>query len=122
MRFASRRVTLGTIFMLLSLMMALYVAAQQRQARPEALSPPTPRRADDTVNLGSTEPNKGFWTGRQHWGYEEITTRPQSTTPVLTRDRGQLHSISSGPHNGEIMEYICQENNLWLERLQKQGQ
>ncbi|HSU89203.1 MAG TPA: hypothetical protein VLL56_10225, partial [Terriglobia bacterium] len=52
------------------------VAAQQ-QPRPKPPSPPTPRRADGTVNLGSTEPNKGFFQGRQHWGYEEVLIEPK---------------------------------------------
>ena len=51
--------------------------AAQQQARPKPPSPPTPRRADGTVNLGSTEPNKGFFQGRQHWGYEEILIEPK---------------------------------------------
>ena len=57
-----------------------WLDAQQRDTAPRApTSPPapTPRRADGTVNFGSTEPNKGFFTGRQHWGYEEVLKDPK---------------------------------------------
>src|SRR5437868_174760 len=122
--------------------------AAQQQARPKPPSPPTPRRADGTVNLGSTEPNKGFFQGRQHWGYEEGTwidcygdphtdqlhvierySRPDLMTlhyqatiedpGAYTRPWTIAFDLAWNP-NGEIMEYICQENNLWLKRLTKQ--
>src|SRR5262249_20561454 len=51
--------------------LALPLAAQPQQ-RSNIPTQPAPRRADGTLNLGSTEPNKGFWMPRQHWGYEEV--------------------------------------------------
>src|SRR5436309_14388157 len=77
-RWGWRRATLVLLF---SLMMTLPIVAQQRQARPAGPAQPTPRRADGTVNLGSTEPNKGFFSGRQHWGYEEVLKDPKEGIP-----------------------------------------
>ena len=57
-----RRVTLVAAVLLYSLMMTLPIVAQQRQARPAGPPQPTPRRADGTVNLGSIEPNRGFFS------------------------------------------------------------
>ena len=155
-----RRVTLVAAVLLYSLMMTLPIVAQQRQARPAGPPQPTPRRADGTVNLGSTEPNKGFWTGHSvgHWegdtlvvdvvGFNEGTwidgygdphtdqlhvierfLRPDLMTlhyeatiddpGAYTRPWTIAFDLSWNP-NGEIMEYICQENNLWLKRLLKQ--
>jgi hypothetical protein len=34
--------------------------------------PPTPRLADGTPNLGQVEPNKGYWSLRQHRNYAEV--------------------------------------------------
>jgi hypothetical protein len=34
--------------------------------------PPTPRLADGTPNLGQVEPNKGYWSLRQHRDYAEV--------------------------------------------------
>ena len=76
-----RPVTLVFAVLLFSLMMTLPIVAQQRQARPAGPPQPTPRRADGTVNLGSTEPNKGFFSGRQHWGYEEVLKDPKEGIP-----------------------------------------
>src|SRR5499433_407283 len=78
MRWGLRRITLPVL--LLSLMLPLPIVAQQRQAR-AGPPQPTPRRADGTVNLGSTEPNKGFFSGRQHWGYEEVLKDPKQGIP-----------------------------------------
>ena len=160
-RWGLRPVTLVFAMLLFSLMMTLPIVAQQRQqARPAGPAQPTPRRADGTVNLGSTEPNKGFFSGRQHWGYEEVLKDPKEGIPYQPwakalrefRQADQLHVIErfsrpdlitlhyeatiddpgaytrpwtiafdlSWNPNGEIMEYICQENNLWLKRLLKQ--
>ena len=76
-----RRVTLVAAVLLYSLMMTLPIVAQQRQARPAGPPQPTPRRADGTVNLGSIEPNRGFFSGRQHWGYEEVLKDPKEGIP-----------------------------------------
>ncbi len=76
MRFSAALVSLTTLLVSFFVLLAPPVSAQQ-QARPKAPAPPTPRRADGTVNLGSIEPNKGFWMGRQHWGYEEVLIEPK---------------------------------------------
>src|SRR5436309_14357967 len=76
-RWGFRRVTLVAAV----LMITLPIVAQQRQARPAGPPQPTPRRANGTVNLGSTEPNKGFFSGRQHWGYEEVLKDPKEEIP-----------------------------------------
>src|SRR5215467_1072562 len=60
-----------------TLLLSLALPAAAQQARPNAPSPPTPRRAEGTVNFGSIEPNKGFWMPRQHWGYEEVLIEPK---------------------------------------------
>ena len=181
-RWGLRPVMLVFAVLLFSLMMTLPIVAQQRQARPAGPAQPIPRRADGTVNLGSTEPNKGFFSGRQHWGYEEVLKDPKEGIPYQPWAKAlrefrqgtlskydpegfclppggpramhtdQLHVIErfsrpdlmtlhyeatiddpgaytrpwtiafdlSWNPNGEIMEYICQENNLWLKRLLKQ--
>ena len=75
MRLMLRIAAASTWFVLLSLSVPRVSA--QSQSRPTAPSPPTPRRPDGTVNLGSTEPNKGFWNPRQHWGYEELLLDPK---------------------------------------------
>ena len=115
-----RPVTLVFAVLLFSLMMTLPIAAQQRQARPAGPPQPTRRRADGTVNLGSTEPNKGFFSGRQHWGYEEVLKDPKEGIPYQPWAKALIAFDLYWNPNGEIMEYICQENNLWLKRLLKQ--
>src|SRR5437667_12903099 len=120
-RWGLRPVTLVAAVLLFSLMMTLPIVAQQRQqARPAGPAQPTPRRADGTVNLGSTEPNKGFFSGRQHWGYEEVLKDPKEGIPYQPWAKALIAFDLSWNPNGEIMEYICQENNLWLKRLLKQ--
>src|SRR5437667_9321318 len=119
-RWGLRPVMLVFAVLLFSLMMTLPIVAQQRQARPAGPPQPTPRRADGTVNLGSTEPNKGFFSGRQHWGYEEVLKDPKEGIPYQPWPKALIAFDLSWNPNGEIMEYICQENNLWLKRLLKQ--
>src|SRR5436309_3467964 len=94
-RWGFRRVTLVAAV----LMMTVPIVAQQRQARPAGPPQPTPRRADGTVNLGSTEPNKGFFSGRQHWGYEEVK-RSEGRNSLSTVGKG-IERISSG-HSVQI--------------------
>src|SRR5438552_5089181 len=94
-----RPVTLVFAVLLFSPMMTLPIVAQQRQARPAGPPQPTPRRADGTVNLGSTEPNKGFFSGRQHWGYEEVK-RSEGRNSLSTVGKG-IERISSG-HSVQI--------------------
>src|SRR5437879_8917958 len=83
-----RPVTLVFAVLLFSLMMTLPIVAQQRQARPAGPRQPTPRRADGTVNLGSTEPNKGFFSGRQHWGLRRSFKRSEGRNSLSTVGKG----------------------------------
>src|SRR2546428_11111324 len=97
MRWMSKRVRLAAAVLLFSLITVPPVIGQQRQARPSGPPQPTPRRADGTVNLGSIEPNKGFFSGRQHWGYEEILKDPKEGIPYEPWAPGQsIKRISSG--------------------------
>jgi hypothetical protein len=62
------------LFVAVALLLAVlaFPLAAQPQQRSNIPTQPAPRRADGALNLGSTEPNKGFWMPRQHWGYEEV--------------------------------------------------
>lgn len=75
--------------LLILMVFATPLAAQVRAPRKPANPPPAPRLKDGSPNLGPIEPNKGYWAP-QH-----VTWDP----------------------NGEIQEYICQENNLWKDRV-----
>jgi len=57
---------------------------------------------------------------RQHWGYEEVLKDPKEGIPYQPWAKALIAFDLSWNPNGEIMEYICQENNLWLKRLLKQ--
>src|SRR2546428_7324334 len=97
MRWLSGRVRMAAAVVLFSLMIAPQLMGQQRQARPAGPPQPSPRRGDGTVNLGSIEPNKGFFAGRQHWRYEEILKDPKEGIPYEPWAPGQsIKRISSG--------------------------
>src|SRR6185295_7353889 len=63
-----RRALLSLLFLLVS----AAALAQVRAPRPPANRPPTPRLEDGTPNLGSIEPNKGYWAPTQYQDYTAI--------------------------------------------------
>src|SRR6185295_19348488 len=68
-----RRALLSLLFLLVS----AAALAQVRAPRPPANRPPTPRLEDGTPNLGSIEPNKGYWAPTQYQDYTAIVVEPK---------------------------------------------
>ena len=56
---------------------AAVAAAQVRAPRPPANRPPAPRLEDGTPNLGSIDPNKGYWAPAQYQDYTAILVEPK---------------------------------------------
>jgi hypothetical protein len=57
---------------LLVLLMSAVAVAQVRAPRPPATRPPAPKLEDGTPNLGSIEPNKGYWVPTQYRDYTAV--------------------------------------------------
>jgi hypothetical protein len=66
----------GILVILISLM-SINAAAQVRAPRPPAERPPAPKLEDGTPNLGSIEPNKGYWAPAQFQDYTAILVEPR---------------------------------------------
>jgi hypothetical protein len=57
---------------ILVLLMSAVAFAQIRAPRPPANRPPAPKLEDGTPNLGSIEPNKGYWVPTQYRDYTAV--------------------------------------------------
>jgi hypothetical protein len=57
---------------ILVLLMSAAAVAQIRAPRPPANRPPAPKLEDGTPNLGSIEPNKGYWVPTQYRDYTAV--------------------------------------------------
>ena len=65
-------------------------------------------------------PTKDFFRAVNIGGYDEVLKDPKEGIPYQPWAKALIAFDLSWNPNGEIMEYICQENNLWLKRLLKQ--
>jgi hypothetical protein len=63
-----RQATLSIFVLLISAV----AVAQVRAPRPPANRPPAPKLEDGTPNLGSIEPNKGYWAPAQYRDYTAV--------------------------------------------------
>src|ERR1043165_6163785 len=68
---------LATTLLLLMSGTAAVTVAQVRAPRPPATLPPAPKLEDGEPNLGSIEPNKGYWAPAQYQDYTAVVVEPK---------------------------------------------